>query len=93
MMKILTAGLVVGSLGLLFGLLLAVASKKFSLDVDPRVEKIIALLPGVNCGVCGKPGCKEFARALIKDEISLDACRASSRKKKAEIANILGMKK
>ena len=49
------AVMVVGGLGLVAGAVLAVASEKFAVEVDPRVEKIEAALPGVNCGACGYP--------------------------------------
>ena len=32
------------------GLFLAFASKKFEVEVDPKVEAILAVLPGANCG-------------------------------------------
>lgn len=42
--------IVIGSLGLIFGLILAVASKVFEVKIDPRVAEIIEILPGANCG-------------------------------------------
>jgi len=40
--------MIMGALGILFGAGLAVASKKLAVTVDPRLEKIAGLLPGVN---------------------------------------------
>ena len=40
-------------LGLLFGVLLAVASKLFEVKVDERIPQITDTLPGANCGGCG----------------------------------------
>ena len=51
--SILNSVLVLGALGLIFGAILAYASKKFAVDVDERVESIIEVLPGANCGGCG----------------------------------------
>ena len=48
--SILNSVLVLGTLGLIFGAILAYASKKFAVDVDERVESIIDLL-GVGLGV------------------------------------------
>ena len=42
MLPILYAGLVLGILGLIFGLVLTFASKKFHVDVDERVAKVRA---------------------------------------------------
>ena len=47
---LLYAMLSLGGLGLLFGLALAVVAKKFAVEVDPKVEEILDLLPGINCG-------------------------------------------
>ena len=41
---------VLGITGVLMGLFLAYASKKFEVEVDPKVEAILAILPGANCG-------------------------------------------
>jgi len=32
-----------------------------------KTEEIAAILPGMNCGACGHPGCFAFAQALTKD--------------------------
>ena len=53
--SILNSVLVLGALGLIFGAILAYASKKFAVDVDERVESILDVLPGANCGGCGFP--------------------------------------
>ena len=55
-MSILSSVLVLGALGLIFGMVLAYASKKFAVEVDERVEAILEILPGANCGGCGFPG-------------------------------------
>ena len=39
---------------------------KFAPDEeDPRKKDIEALLPGVNCGACGYPGCSGLANAMV----------------------------
>ena len=50
---VLFAFLVLGGLGLVFGAVLAFASRVFAVEVDPREEAIIGCLPGANCGGCG----------------------------------------
>lgn len=45
------AVLVLGGIGLIMGLFLAFASKKFEVEIDPNVEKILEVLPGANCGL------------------------------------------
>ena len=91
-MEILIPILTLGVLGLLFGIGLAVASKRFSVSVDPRLEKIHGLLPGSNCGACGGAGCFGFAESLLSGKASIDACRVSEEAIKEQIAKLLGRK-
>ena len=52
-------------LGIVFGAILAVAAKVFSVEKDPREEAIAECLPGANCGGCGYPGCSGYAAAIV----------------------------
>ena len=51
-------------LGLLFGVVLGYASRRFAVEDDPVVEKIDDLLPQSQCGQCGYPGCRPMLRLL-----------------------------
>ena len=90
-MNILAPILTLSSLGLLFGLGLSIAAKKFCVAVDPRIEKIFALLPSVNCGACGMPGCMGFAQGLINGSCTIDACTVMEDEARCKIAKILGI--
>jgi len=81
----------VGGLGILFGAGLALASKKFSVEVDPRVEQVAELLPNANCGACGYPGCSAFAEAVVRGDASVDGCSVGGASVAQEIARILGV--
>ena len=50
---IILAAVVVGGTGLFIGVFLGIAGKKFAVEVDERVEVILGVLPGNNCGGCG----------------------------------------
>jgi len=89
-MDILIPVLSLGFLGLIFGVGLAIASKKLTVSVDPRLEKIHGLLPGANCGACGGAGCFGFAEGLLSGKFSIDACRVSEDAIKEQIARLLG---
>jgi len=91
-MEILIPILTLGFLGLVFGIGLAIASKKFAVEVDPRLDKIHGLLPGSNCGACGGAGCFGFAEKLLKGEMDISACRVSQLQTKEQIAQLLGKK-
>ena len=76
MMNIIIASvLVMGFLGLVFALVLAYASKKFEVKKDERIEKILKLLPGANCGACGFASCEEFAKAVIEGKAQAHDCK------------------
>lgn len=62
-------------LGVIFGVLIAILSKVLYVKEDNRIEKITSMLPGYNCGACGKSGCKGLATAIIEEGVSPDYCR------------------
>ncbi len=79
-------------LGLFFALVLTFASKKFAVPRDLRIKEVLDKLPGANCGACGMAGCARFAEALVKQEVSLDNCKACTKDTAAEIADLLKIK-
>ena len=52
---------IVTGTGLITGLLLSIASKVFAVEVDETAAKLIEVLPGANCGVCGLAVFDEYA--------------------------------
>jgi len=83
--------LVLGGIGLLLGIGLALAAKKLAVPKDPRIEKIGEILPGANCGGCGYPGCAAFAEALVAGTAPAGGCVAAGTGVNAKIAAILGV--
>lgn len=82
--------IVLGAMGLIFGLGLAFAARKLAVSRDPLVEKINSILPGANCGGCGYPGCMQFAEAVVKGKAPADGCLAASAKINQQIADAVG---
>ena len=82
---------VLGITGILMGLFLAFASKKFEVQVDPKVEAIMAILPGVNCGGCGYPGCTGYAIGVVEEGISMTLCAPGGPKVAQAIGDIMGV--
>ena len=85
------AVLIVGGVGLTFGLLIALANKRFKVWEDPRIDMVAALLPGNNCGACGLPGCRAFAEKAVAGAIAPAQCTVSSPEARADIAAYLGV--
>jgi formate dehydrogenase beta subunit len=83
--------LLMGSLGLVVGVGLALASKIFYVWVDPRVEAIDEALPGANCGGCGYPGCTSNAEAIVEGKSGASSCVAGGPDIAVEIATIMGV--
>ena len=91
-MSILVAILVLGGLGLIFGLVLAVASKVFYVETDPRLDKLNDCLPGANCGGCGYAGCAAYAEAVLNGEAAIGACASGGNECAQAMAAIMGIK-
>ena len=73
-MDILTPIIIVGVIGLLAGVVLAVASIVMAVPKDEKAEALEAGLPGANCGACGYSGCPGYAAAMAKGEASPGLC-------------------
>ena len=82
---------VLGITGVLMGLFLAFASKKFEVEVDPKVEAILAILPGANCGACGFPGCAGYAAGVALEGAKMTLCAPGGPKVAAKIGDIMGV--
>ena len=78
-------------IGLIAGLILAYAARKFAVKVDPRIEEVVRTLPGANCGACGFASCQAFAEALVQGKTDLALCKLSPETQRKEIARLLGI--
>ena len=91
MLNVIYAILVLGVMGGVFGLLLAVASKIFAVEKDERLEPVTEALPGANCGGCGYTGCGAYAQAIVDGTAPLGLCAAGGKESVDKIAEIMGM--
>jgi Na+-translocating ferredoxin:NAD+ oxidoreductase subunit B len=82
---------VLGSLGLLFGGLIAVATKKLWVWEDPRIDEVAGMLPGSNCGACGQAGCRAFAEAAISGAVQPAQCTVMNGDGVTAVAEYLGV--
>ena len=91
MTMILMAALVLGGLGLLFGLLLTLANKVFEVPSDPRRDAVRNCLPGANCGGCGYAGCDALADAIAQGKAPVNACPVGGAAVAKQVAEIMGV--
>ncbi|MGN0902798.1 MAG: RnfABCDGE type electron transport complex subunit B [Succinivibrio sp.] len=73
-----------------FGALLSVLSIFVNSKADSTEKRILNLLPGINCGQCGYPGCEAYAKAISKGEVSCSLCRPAGADVAVQIAQMLG---
>ncbi|MBU4285562.1 MAG: RnfABCDGE type electron transport complex subunit B [Verrucomicrobia bacterium] len=88
---IINSTIIMGGIGLFCSVLLGVAARFFAVHEHPRIEALTALLPGVNCGSCGLPGCSEYARALILHGAKVNLCKPGGPETMRQIAVFLGV--
>ena len=88
---VLFALLLMGGLGIILGGIIAVFVRLFRVESDPRVDLALELLPGANCGGCGKAGCADFAKALAAGEVTPANCPVSSSEQLTAISLALGI--
>lgn len=92
MKLIILAIIVLGVLGLFFGIIIYIVGQKFKVVEDPLIDEISEQLPGANCGGCGLAGCRAFAEALVKNK-SLEGmnCPPGGNSTIAAIAKLMGL--
>ena len=89
-MEILTPILIVGIIGLLAGVILAVASIVMAVPKDEKAEALEEILPGANCGACGYSGCPGYAAAMAKGEAKPGLCSPGGAEVAQKCAELLG---
>lgn len=85
--------LILAGTALVSAIVLYIVSKKFHVEENPKIEEIDALLPGVNCGACGKAGCHAFAVACTSsnsDEFKQLFCTVGGQSVMDKVADSLG---
>jgi electron transport complex protein RnfB len=70
---------------------LGIAAKKFAVEVDPRELAAMEVLPGINCGACGFPGCAGYSKALVTGKAEPNLCPPGGAELVTKLARILGV--
>ncbi len=84
-LTVLWAVLILGGLGLIFGLALALAEKFLHVEEDHRIEDVEKMLPNANCGACGYAGCHDMAEAIVTGKVKkVTLCKVGKKDKNFE---------
>lgn len=91
-MNIIYAVVALGMMGLGFGVVLAVLDKKLRIQEDSRIQKILAFLPGLNCGACGFASCEMFSQKVVEESQLFKGCVVGGREVNEKVGSLLGIK-
>lgn len=83
--------IILAGLGFVAATILAVASRVFHVEEDPRVEAVLDSLPGVNCGGCGYAGCEGYAVAVVNHvHVAANLCVAATAEVNITVGELTG---
>ncbi|RKY25476.1 MAG: electron transporter RnfB [Planctomycetota bacterium] len=85
------AGLTMLGLGVGFAIVLLIANEKLKVEVDLKVEQIYEVLPNLDCGACGYPGCRQYAKAVLENPELLGKCAPGGQQVAEKIARLLNL--
>lgn len=89
--SILIAVAIVAGIGLVCGLILALASHFMEVKEDEKKKALRECLPGVNCGACGFTGCDGYAEALANGKAPTNKCVPGADAVSKKISEVLGV--
>jgi len=89
--SIISSVISMGGIGAVLAIFIAVADKKLSVKEDPRVDQLLDILPGTNCGGCGFAGCRSLAEALLGGKAPPTSCVAAGDATSKKLARVLGV--
>ena len=80
-------------IGTFFGVVLALADKRFAMEVNPLIHEVEDILPKGQCGACGFAGCAKYAEAVVEDEtVPPNLCVPGKAAVAAKVAELTGKK-
>ncbi len=88
---ILIAFAIVGGVGFVLAILLALFSHFFRVAENETAKHLREALPGVNCGACGFKGCDDYASAMAEGKAKPNLCIPGGDDTANELAKILGV--
>lgn len=91
MSAILYAFLILSFLGLILGIGLALADKKFAVVRDEKLVALEEMMPGANCGGCGYAGCSAYAQAVFEGTAVPGLCIPGGKALADKMGEVLGV--
>lgn len=88
---VVSSALILGGVGTLFALVIALAQRRLYVWEDPRIDAVAGMLPGANCGACGQVGCRPFAEQLVAGHTEPATCTVLSADDREGLAAYLGV--
>ncbi len=85
------AGATMLALGIVFAVILLIASEKLKVQEDPKVQQVHDVLPNLDCGACGFAGCASYAKAVVDDPKLIGKCTPGGQKTSEKIAEVLNL--
>lgn len=77
--------------GLLFGMALAGAARKFHVPMNPKIEAVQDNLPSANCGACGYGACQSYAEHVVEEgDVSPTLCTPGGQEVAISIGELTG---
>jgi electron transport complex protein RnfB len=89
--QLLPAGLTMLVLAVIFAIALLIASEKLKVTVDPKIDQVHQILPHLDCGACGFPGCSQYAKAVIDNPELIGSCSPGGPKVADAIGSVLNL--
>lgn len=86
----LTGIAILGGLALALAAVLLFTNELLPDRGDSLAERIERLLPRIQCGQCGYPGCGPYARAIAAGEAEINRCPPGGESTIRELAELLG---
>jgi electron transport complex protein RnfB len=89
-MILIYALIALGSLALIFGLILGFAGVRFKVESNPIVDQVDEILPQTQCGQCGYPGCRPYAEAIANGD-DVNKCPPGGDATVKKLADLMGV--
>ena len=77
--------------GAFFGIVLALADRKFYMQQNPLIAEVEDVLPKGQCGACGFAGCAKYAEAVVENpDVAPNLCVPGKAAVAAKVAALTG---